>query len=172
MNTVTFRPIGVIRTSHKKKSETSFQPLTSKGIKGIIEIFPEFREGLADLEGFDRIWLLFCFHLSEGFKLKVIPPRESNERGLFATRSPHRPNPIGLTTVRLEKVDMKKGEIAVADVDMLDGTPILDIKPYIPSGDCYPDANTGWIGHSNWNRQHRNSLTISFYYKDDKNLTI
>ncbi len=110
-----------------------------------MEIFPEFREGLDDLQGYERIWLIFWCDRAKPFKLKVIPHGKTTYRGLFATRSPNRPNPIGLSAVRLLNVDSGTGRLLVMDVDMLDGTPLLDIKPYVPDFDSYPEAGTGWL---------------------------
>ena len=103
-------------------------------------------ESLQDLEGFDRVWLIYHLHRSDGWKARVKPPRGPRRaRGLFATRSPHRPNAIGLSCVRLVSVDAASRSVVVADVDLLDGTPILDMKPYVPYADAFPDARAGWV---------------------------
>ncbi len=137
--------IGVIRTPHREDAPVPIQPALAKGSEGIIEIFPEYREGLNDLEGFDRIWVLFWMNRAKPYKLKVVPYRDIVPRGLFATRAPSRPNPIGISPVRLLKVDVEAGRLKVAETDILDGTPIIDIKPYSPEFDSHPDAKAGWL---------------------------
>ena len=148
MDSITLHPIGVIHTPHKDQKRTPIQPCAGQGIEGEVEIFPEYRQALADLEGFDRIWLLYWCHKAKSCRLKVIPYRDVVERGLFSTRAPSRPNSIGLSSVRLLKVDEAVGVLQVADVDMLDGTPLLDIKPYVSRIDSYPDAKAGWLDKS------------------------
>lgn len=138
-------PIGIIHTPHKSNVGTPIQPFAAKDIEGEIEIYREFREGLRDLEGFERIWALFWCDRVKPFRLKVIPYLDVVKRGLFATRAPSRPNPIGLSSLRLVKVDVEAGKVKVLDVDLLEGTPILDIKPYIPRFDSYPDIRAGWL---------------------------
>ncbi len=121
------------------------QPAAARGVRGAVEVLPEFCDGLADLEGFDRVILIYHFHRSEGYVLRVVPFLDDCEHGVFATRAPRRPNPIGLSVVRLVGVDGCRLE--VEDVDVLDGTPVLDIKPYVPSFDAYPDECDGWFGN-------------------------
>lgn len=145
MDAITLHPIGVIHTPHKEQKGTPVQPCAAQGIEGKIEIFKEYRQALADLQGFDRIWLLFWCHKAKSYHLKVIPYRDVVERGLFSTRAPSRPNSIGLSCVRLLKVDEAAGMLQVADVDMLDGTPLLDVKPYVPRMDSHPNAKAGWL---------------------------
>jgi len=111
--------------------------------QGQVELLPEYTEALSDLDGFERIWLIFCFDRSEGYRLRLVPRSDTVERGLFATRAPYRINPIGLTTVRLLVVE--GNVLTVEGVDMLDKTPLLDIKPYIPRSDSHPDSRTGWL---------------------------
>lgn len=139
------RPIGVIRSPFKEKVEAPRQGIVAADVRGVIEVLPELADGLQDLEGFDRVWLLYWFDRAVGYKPKVLPPRSEHKRGVFATRSPHRPNPIGLSAVRLERVDIAAREVHVRDIDLIDGTPILDIKPYIPYADAFPDASSGWL---------------------------
>jgi tRNA (adenine37-N6)-methyltransferase len=137
-----FNPIGVIHTPFKETTGMPIQPPGADGVKGRVEIFPEFSDGLKDIEGFSHIILIFHFNRSEGFKLQVSPFLEDEVHGVFAVRAPKRPNPIGLSIVRLEK---REGNIIYIDnPDMLDGTPLLDLKPYIPDFDAYPDAIAGW----------------------------
>jgi tRNA-Thr(GGU) m(6)t(6)A37 methyltransferase TsaA len=136
------RPIGVVRSPYKEKVEAPRQG-TAGGAKGTVELLPGFEDAVSDLETFDRIWILFWFDQAEGWRPKVLPPRSEEKRGVFATRSPHRPNPIGITAVRLERVSGLV--LHVADLDLVDGTPVIDIKPYIPYADAFPDASSGWV---------------------------
>ena len=143
MKDIRFRPIGIIHTPFKEQNGTPIQPRRSNGAKGRIELYPEFAEGLSDLDGFSHIILLYYFHLSDGYKLSVIPYLDTRTRGLFATRAPRRPNPLGLSIVQLERVT--DCQLDVIGVDILDGTPLLDIKPYIPEFDFIPKCSTGWL---------------------------
>lgn len=138
-----YRTIGVIHSPHQELTGMPIQPAAAVGIPGTVEVYPEFQEGLADLDGFSHIILLYHFHRSQGYRLRVVPFLDSQQRGLFATRSPQRPNPIGLSVVTLAGVN---GNILqIANVDILDGTPLLDIKPFFPDF-VEPDAlRTGWL---------------------------
>ena len=141
-----FKPIGFIRCSEKYKFEAPRQSVFA-GRSGYVELLPEFGgDAIADLEGFERIWIIFCFHLniSSGWKSRVAPPftPEKWQYSVFATRSPYRPNQIGMSCVRLCGLDGNK--LLLENIDMLDGTPVLDIKPYIPEADAFPDAAAGW----------------------------
>lgn len=138
-----FRTIGVIHTPFKNKTGMPIQPLGANGIKGRIEVFNEYRNGLKDLDGFSKIILIFNFHKSNGYKLQVRPFMDETERGVFSTRAPKRPNPIGLSIVNLEKIE--KNIIYASNLDMLDNTPLIDIKPYVPEFDSYNNLNTGWL---------------------------
>jgi len=138
-------PVGRIRTPHTAQTGAPIQPSCAKDAEGVVEIFPEFREALTDLEGFERIWLIFWCDRAKSHRLKVVPHRDVVERGLFATRAPSRPNPIGISAVRLNEVNLSQGTLLVRDVDLLDKTPILDIKPYIPSFDSHPVSKGGWL---------------------------
>jgi len=140
---IQYQPIGIIHTPFKEPKGTPIQPQGAIGIKGQIEIFDEFAEGLTDLSGFSHIILLYHFHQCQGFALKVKPWAEDVERGVFATRAPKRPNPLGISVVRLVSVSGRILE--VEDVDILDGTPLLDIKPYIPTVDCRQAERIGWV---------------------------
>jgi tRNA-Thr(GGU) m(6)t(6)A37 methyltransferase TsaA len=143
---LTLTPIGVVRTGLGERVAAPRQPAAAAGIAGTIELSPgrHFEDALADLDGFDRIWVLFWFDRNPGWRPKVLPPRSTTGRkGVFATRSPHRPNPLGLSVLRLERIDGLT--LHVLDVDMLDGTPVLDIKPYVPYTDAWPDARSGWL---------------------------
>lgn len=108
-----------------------------------MEVFPEYSEGLEDLDGFSHLHLLYFFHLAKPFALKVRPFLDDTERGLFATRAPSRPNPIGISVVRLMKVE--KHRLHVEDIDVVDGTPLLDIKPYVPEFDVRKADRIGWL---------------------------
>ena len=119
------------------------QPAAALGEKGTIEVFADFWEGLQDLDGFSHVIVLYHFHLSHGFNLKVIPFMDTEQRGLFSTRAPKRPNPIGLSIVRLEKIE--GGVLHIQNVDVLDGTPLLDIKPYVPEFDAPTGVRIGWF---------------------------
>jgi tRNA-Thr(GGU) m(6)t(6)A37 methyltransferase TsaA len=119
------------------------QPSRAKGTRGTVEVLPEYAEGLADLEGFSHIILIYHFHRSTGHRLKVVPFLDTEERGVFATRAPSRPNAIGLSLVRL--VSVEKNRLSVEGVDILDGTPLLDIKPYVPDFDEKTDVRLGWL---------------------------
>jgi len=140
---IEFQPIGVIHTPHTRTSDTPIQPSRAKGVRGTIELLAEYADGLDDLDGFSHIILLYHFHESSGYRLKVKPFLDSQVRGLFSTRAPWRPNPIGLSIVRL--VEIAGCTLTVQDVDMLDRTPLLDIKPYVPEFDQHTDARLGWL---------------------------
>jgi len=139
----TYSPIGIIHSPYKDISGMPIQPNGARGVRGTIAIFPEYRDGLRDLDGFSRIILIFAFHRSSDYALVVNPFLDTTPRGVFATRAPKRPNAIGLSIVRLTGIH--EGTLDIEDVDMLDGTPLLDIKPYVPAFDAYPDAATGWL---------------------------
>jgi tRNA-Thr(GGU) m(6)t(6)A37 methyltransferase TsaA len=138
-----FRPIGIIHTPFKELQNMPIQPSGAAGIRGTVELFSEFAEGLKDLDGFSHLILLYHFHESRGYKLIVTPFLDSNPRGLFATRAPKRPNPIGLSTVRLIRI--RECSLDIENVDILDGTPLLDIKPYVPEFDHQENCQIGWL---------------------------
>jgi tRNA-Thr(GGU) m(6)t(6)A37 methyltransferase TsaA len=141
--TFTLNPIGVVRSPFKVHEGTPRQPGTGEVRDGEIRLFPGFQNALKDLAGFSHVWVVFWFHLSRGWNSQVVPPRDVKKRGLFATRAPHRPNPIGLSVVRL--LQIQGLTLRVRGLDMLDGTPVLDIKPYVPYVDAIPDAKAGWL---------------------------
>lgn len=141
---IEMRPIGYVRSPIKDRNGGPIQPEGGKDIRGEIEIEPEFSEGLKDLDGFSRIHVIFNFHRSDKYRLKVIPFLDEVERGVFSTRSPNRPNPIGMSTVILERIE--ENILHIRGIDMLDGTPVLDIKPYIPAIDSHQDERVGWLG--------------------------
>jgi len=139
-----FKAIGIIHTPHSDRTDMPRSTSAAAGAKGTVEILEEYRAGLKDLDGFSHVILIWQFDRSIGYHLEAHPPKQTEPKGVFATRSPHRPNPIGLSMVRLERIE--NGVLHVDGVDMLDGTPLLDIKPYIPATDSIPDAATGWLG--------------------------
>ena len=140
-----FFPIGSIHSPFTEISGMPIQPMGARGIRGTVEIFEEYQEGLNDIAGFSRIILIYSFHRCQSYNLTVTPFLDTIPRGVFATRAPCRPNPIGLSIVRLIEVDGKK--LVIEDVDILDGTPLLDLKPYVPAFDSHPDSSSGWLEH-------------------------
>jgi tRNA (adenine37-N6)-methyltransferase len=141
---ITFSPIGTIRSPYSEPSGMPIQPAGAQGIKGTVVLREEFRAGLRDLDGFSRIILIYAFHRCTGYSLEVVPFLDTQSHGIFATRAPKRPNAIGLSIVRLVRIN--GCELEVEDIDILDGTPLLDIKPYVPAFDCFPDERAGWFG--------------------------
>ena len=139
------RPIGVVHSPFKEAHGTPIQPIASDA-KGTVEVFSEFREGLEDLEGFSHIFLLTYLHNTSGYSLKVFPFLDTTPRGLFSTRAPRRPNPIGLSIVDLESVE--HGVLHVSSLDLLDKTPVLDIKPYVSRFDLRENVRDGWLESS------------------------
>jgi len=138
--------IGIIQTPFKDIDGMPVQPSGARDVPGQLVLYPQYEEGLCDLDGFSHLILLYHFHLSKGYRLTVKPFLDTVQRGLFATRAPRRPNPIGLSIVRLNRID---GRILhILDVDMLDGTPLLDIKPYVPTFDIRSDVRAGWLEQS------------------------
>jgi tRNA-Thr(GGU) m(6)t(6)A37 methyltransferase TsaA len=137
-----YKPIGVIRSDHVVAEETPIQPVYAKGCRGRAELYPEYSAGLCDLDGFSHVYLLYHFHLAGEAKLQVKPFLQDIERGVFATRAPCRPNAIGLSVVELIR---RQGNVLHLDgVDILDGTPLLDIKPYTAKFDRIETTRTGW----------------------------
>jgi tRNA (adenine37-N6)-methyltransferase len=144
-----FEPIGVVRSPYRERLAAPRQPVPGADASATIELFP--RSGYEDaLEGLERwhyVWVLFVFHRNveqgRGWKAKVMPPRSARKRGVFSTRSPHRPNPIGLSAVRIDRVEGRA--VHVREIDLLDGTPVLDLKPYVPYTDAHPGARSGWL---------------------------
>lgn len=137
----TMHPIGIIRSPHRTPTGTPIQPAYAERFDGEIVVDKEFEPALADIEGFERIWLIFGFDRAKPFKPRVVPYRDTREHGLFATRSPSRPNPIGMSVVRL--LGCEGNILRVRGLDVLDGTPLLDIKPYVPEFDAIPDSKAG-----------------------------
>ncbi|MDI6840608.1 MAG: tRNA (N6-threonylcarbamoyladenosine(37)-N6)-methyltransferase TrmO [bacterium] len=136
------RPIGIIHTPFKHKKDTPIQPLKSKAI-GQIELFREYEQGLDNIDSFSHLILIYKFHKSRGYQLKVKPFLDSKLRGIFATRAPRRPNQIGLTVVKLLR--RKENILFVKGVDIIDGAPLLDVKPYVPDFGPKEKIKTGWL---------------------------
>jgi tRNA (adenine37-N6)-methyltransferase len=143
-------PIGLIHSPHRQAEGTPIQPRWATGIEGTVDLFPEFAPGLRDLEGFDRVWLVYWFDRAQPAQLEVVPYLDTQKRGVFATRAPSRPNPIGLSCVRLLAVEGAR--LRVADLDVLDSTPLLDIKPYVPDCDVFPVERVGWYARARGTR--------------------
>jgi tRNA-Thr(GGU) m(6)t(6)A37 methyltransferase TsaA len=137
------RVIGSIRTSFVEASGTPIQPAYAGGAAGQVIVDDPYAAALGDIEGFERVWLVYWMDRAGAFQPRVVPYRDTREHGLFATRSPCRPNAIGMSVVRL--VERVGRVLHVADVDILDGTPLLDIKPYVPEFDAHPSSKAGWL---------------------------
>jgi tRNA (adenine37-N6)-methyltransferase len=140
------KPIGTIHSPFEKSEGTPIQSSMAQGAKGYVEILPEFAEGLKDLEGFERIWLIYWFDRSKESRLIVTPYLDKETHGVFSTRAPSRPNPIGISSVKLLKIE--KNILHIEDVDILDNTPLLDIKPYVPKFDRFDVKKSGWLDKS------------------------
>jgi tRNA-Thr(GGU) m(6)t(6)A37 methyltransferase TsaA len=140
---IKFKPIGVIHSPYKRSGESPIQGALRPEVEGLIEIFPEYQEGLKDIDNFSHLVILYFFHLSRGYSLLAKPYLGDALRGIFAIRSPHRPNPIGFSVVRL--LGREKNVLKVSEIDILDGAPLLDIKPYVPQFDCRTEAKAGWL---------------------------
>ena len=143
MTEITYKPIGVIHSPFKEPKGTPIQPEGARGIDGTVEVFREYAEGLKDLEGFSHIILIYHFHLSKGASLTAKPFMDNQPRGVFAMRGPSRPNPIGISVVRFVRIE--NSILHIQDVDIVDGTPLLDIKPYVPRFDVRQVDNIGWL---------------------------
>ena len=152
---ISYRPIGVIHSPFIDIEGMPIQPTGASGIQGTVEVFPEFAEGLKDLEGFSHIILLYHFHRVQEAKLIVTPFMDFQPRGVFATRAPKRPNPIGLSIVKL--ISIKQNSLHIENVDILDGTPLLDIKPYVPEFDQHRADRVGWLEQAKGKVQSKKS---------------
>ena len=143
---ITLNPIGFLQSELKQRYETPRQGILAKDSKAVIHLLQKknFEQAIKDLDGFDRLWIIFQFHLNKTWKPLVTPPRHTRKKvGVFATRAPYRPNQIGLSCVKLDKIEGLK--IYISESDILDGSPIIDIKPYLPYSDSFPDVKTGWV---------------------------
>ena len=143
IDTITYRPIGIIHSPFKETLGMPIQAAAAMGVAGSIALDPAYAEGLKDIEGFSHLILLYHLHLAREFKLTVHPYLDDLPHGIFATRAPRRPNPIGLSIVRL--VGVNGAQLEIQDVDVVDGTPLLDIKPWVPEFDVREGARIGWI---------------------------
>jgi tRNA-Thr(GGU) m(6)t(6)A37 methyltransferase TsaA len=143
MKEITYCQIGTIHSQFSKPKGTPIQPVAGKGISGTVEVFHAFAGGLKDLDGFSHIILVYHFHLSKKYSLEVVPFLDNQSHGVFSTRAPARPNPIGISVVRL--VGIEENKLLVEDMDIVNGTPLLDIKPYIPGFDSGETSQTGWL---------------------------
>ena len=160
MDEIKYKAIGVIHSPFREPRGTPIQPAAGKGIDGTVEVFPEYTEGLKDIEGFSHIILIYHFHLSRGVSLEAKPYMDNEVHGIFAIRGSSRPNPIGISVVRLVKIE---GHILhIQDVDIVDGTPLLDIKPYVPEFDIREVEKIGWL------EKHVHKLSTA---KDDGRFT-
>jgi tRNA-Thr(GGU) m(6)t(6)A37 methyltransferase TsaA len=143
MKRIQYKPIGIIRSPFKDTKGMPIQTTGAKGVRGKVVIEPEYVDGLRDIEGFSHIILIYHFHLSKGFSLVVKPFMDDRLHGVFATRAPRRPNSIGFSVVRL--IRMEGWTLHIEDVDIVDGTPLLDIKPFVPKFDVVKVERIGWL---------------------------
>lgn len=140
---IKLKPVGVIHTPFKTIENMPVQPSAGREVTGEIEIYPEYAEGLSDIEGFSHLYIIFYLNMVKSYKLKVIPFLDTTEHGIFATRSPARPNSVGLSVVEL--IEVKGNTLHIRGIDMLDGSPVLDIKPYVPDFDHCGIVRKGWF---------------------------
>ena len=140
---IIYKPIGIVHSPFKSLKGTPIQPKAAKGVKGKVVVEEEYKEGLKDLDGFSHIILIYHFHLSKDYGLLVKPYMDDNLHGVFSTRAPKRPNPIGISTVKL--ISIKENILYIEDVEVIDGTPLLDIKPYVSAFDERDSARIGWL---------------------------
>jgi len=159
---LTVKPIGMIHSPFSRSGGVPIQPVFAKGCEGTVEVYGEFEEALLDLDGFERIWLLYWFDRASEFKLKVKPYLDDRWHGLFSTRAPSRPNPIGLSCVKLLSVEANI--LRVSELDILDGTPLLDIKPYVGKFDCFEVKRNGWLDTA----EKRNMKSDGRFYNNQK----
>jgi len=143
MEEIKYKPIGVIHSRFKEIEGMPIQPTGAEGNTGTVEVFAEYSAGLKDIDGFSHVILIYHFHLSNGYSLEVKPFLDEETHGLFSTRSPSRPNPVGISIVRL--VEVKGPKLKIEGVDIVDNTPLLDIKPYVPDFDWRAGERIGWL---------------------------
>ena len=148
---IVFSPIGIIHSPYTKLEGMPIQPSAAKGIKGSVELNNEYKDALTHLDGFSHIYLIYCLHKVKSPKMLVKPFLEDQTHGLFATRAPTRPNPIGLSVVKLTSI--VENVLQIENIDILDGTPLLDIKPYVPDMDGVTDIRIGWL------EKHRKNIS-------------
>ena len=162
-SSLSLQPIGYIRTQKAVKFQALHQPEESRPERNELELLPDcnYEQALHDVAGFTRIWLVWWFHRNTGWRPRVLPPRgPAKRRGVFATRSPHRPNPIGLTPVQLIAVNGRT--LILGACDLVDGTPVFDLKPYIPAYDSFPGESAGWIDEMERNLAAPPQFTVAF----------
>ncbi len=138
----TFRPIGVVRSPYRYVHDAPRQTGLGREERAVVELRRGMQNCLKDLAGFERVWIVYVFSFARGWKEQLVPPRDKVKRGVLATRAPHRPNAVGITAARL--VEVRGRRVTIVDHDLLDGTPVLDVKPYLPYCDAFPDARAGW----------------------------
>ncbi|MBN2298657.1 MAG: tRNA (N6-threonylcarbamoyladenosine(37)-N6)-methyltransferase TrmO [Deltaproteobacteria bacterium] len=155
MNDIIFKKIGIIHTPYDTIEGMPIQPSGAIGVRGTIELLPDYTEALVDLDGFSHIILLYHFHKSLTFSLSVVPFLDDKAHGVFATRAPKRPNQIGLSIVELERVE--DNIVHIINVDILDNTPLLDIKPYVKEFDYYEPSRSGWLERGSYSVNSRRS---------------
>ncbi|WGM88534.1 MAG: tRNA (N6-threonylcarbamoyladenosine(37)-N6)-methyltransferase TrmO [Candidatus Bathyarchaeum tardum] len=143
MDKIVYKPLGVVYSPFEKPQDVPIQSAAAKGVKGTIQIHQDYINGLKDLDGFSHLILIYHFHLAKPYSLQVKPFLDQKLHGLFSTRAPSRPNPIGISVVRLEKIE--KNILHIQDVDIVNKTPLLDIKPYVPSFDQRNTEKIGWL---------------------------
>jgi tRNA-Thr(GGU) m(6)t(6)A37 methyltransferase TsaA len=139
---IVFRSIGTIHSAHKELDKIPIQPVFANGIKGKVVLKPEFIDGILNLQAFSHIYLFYYFHMSQKTRLHVKPYLSDEEQGIFATRAPHRPNKLGMSLVRLASIE--GDTLYIEDIDIVDGTPLIDIKPYIKRFDLRRSVRSGW----------------------------
>lgn len=152
---IEYEPIGTFHTPFTRARGMPVQPSGANGVRGTIEIEPRFHDGLRDLDGFSHVIVLYHLHRIEGYELIVTPYLDTEQHGIFATRSPRRPNPIGLSVLHLERIE--NGTLFVEGVDVLDGTPVLDLKPFVPDFDARDVLRLGWLEMVSGDARHRRS---------------
>ena len=155
MDNVIYHPIGIIHSPYQQIEGMPIQPCAAMGVRGTVEINPEYAGGLKDLDGFSHIILIYHLHLSRGFSLEVIPFLDDHPKGVFATRAPKRPNSIGLSIVKI--INVEDNILHIENVDILDNTPRLDIKPYVPQFDVQDQAEIGWYSKAKYNVRDKKS---------------
>jgi tRNA-Thr(GGU) m(6)t(6)A37 methyltransferase TsaA len=143
MKEAVYKPIGVVHSPFRSPQDVPIQSAAAKGVVGSVEVSPEYLEGLKDVEGFSHLILIYHFHLAQKYSLLVTPFLDKTLHGVFSTRAPSRPNPIGVSIVRLTKVE--QNQLHIQDVDIIDGTPLLDIKPFVPEFDQRKAERIGWL---------------------------
>ena len=155
MDNIIYHPIGIIHSPYREIEGMPIQPCGAIGVAGTVEVKCEFAGGLKDINGFSHIILIYHFHISKEYSLEVIPFLDDHPKGVFATRTPKRPNPIGLSIVKLIKVE--DNILHIEDVDILDNTPLLDIKPYVSIFDALDQTEMGWYSKAKYNVKNRKS---------------